>query len=43
MKSLKEVLLEKLENANAARTSVEEYIKANYDIKCILTYESVDA
>ena len=42
MKSLKEVLLEKLENANVARTAVEEYINDNYDIKGILTYENVN-
>ena len=42
MRSLKEVLLEKLENTNAARTAVEEYINANYDVKGILTFENVN-
>lgn len=42
MKSLKEVLLEKLENTNVVQTKVEEYINDNYDVKGILTYENVN-
>ena len=42
MRSLKEVLLEKLENTNVARTAAEEYTNANYDVKGILTYENVN-
>ena len=38
MKSLKEVLLEKLENTNIAQTKVEEYINDNYFITGNLTY-----
>ncbi len=38
MKSLKELLLEKLENTNADQIAVEEYINANYRIDGKLTF-----
>ena len=42
MRSLKEVLLEKLENTNVAQTAAEEYINDNYFITGHLTYENVN-
>ena len=39
MKSLKELLLEKLGNTNAIRIEAEEYIDENYDIEGELTFE----
>ena len=42
MKSLKELLLEELENTNVVQTAVEEYINANYNFEGELTYESIN-
>ena len=42
MKSLKELLLEKLENINAVQIAAEEYINANYNFEGELTYENIN-
>ena len=40
MRSLKELLLNRLENTNAVRITAEEYINANYRIDGKLTFEN---
>ena len=42
MKSLKQLILEELENTNAIQIEAEEYINANYEIDGELTFENVD-